>query len=92
MSDYSRHMTNMLSIKTSEDDVMTNDGAITLYVIDFHRLLDNRWLTDNVINAYFKMVYERSVAVEKLHKVGVLNSNFFTKLLSEGNKSFRKWM
>ncbi|XP_065196008.1 sentrin-specific protease 1-like isoform X2 [Sycon ciliatum] len=78
----------------SQSQVLSKAFNIDLTRAHIGTLSGSRWLNDEVINFYFKMIAARNDADEDLPSVHVMSSFFYSKLRSESNgsrDSIRRW-
>ncbi|XP_071581648.1 sentrin-specific protease-like [Temnothorax nylanderi] len=58
---------------------------------DLYTLADSNWLNDEVINFYMNLLIARSTSSNKYPKVHAMNTYFYSKLLSGGHSSLKRW-
>lgn len=74
------------------EDVLIDKFRIEIHRKDIMTLQDTRWLNDEIINFYFKLMQQRSEDNSaEFPKVFAFNSFFFTKLQREGYNGVKRW-
>ncbi|XP_071638127.1 sentrin-specific protease 1-like [Temnothorax longispinosus] len=58
---------------------------------DLYTLADSNWLNDEVINFYMNLLIARGTSSDVYPKVLAMNTFFYSKLLSGGHSSLKRW-
>ncbi|EEB20309.1 sentrin/sumo-specific protease, putative [Pediculus humanus corporis] len=78
-------------IKEPSQEVLVKGFNLSITRKDMQTLKGLNWLNDEIINFYMNLIMERSKKNTKLPKVYVFNTFFFTKLVSSGYASLKRW-
>lgn len=72
-------------------EVLVNKFSMSITRKDLNTLDGLNWLNDEVINFYMELLKQRSIEVDYLPKVHVMNTFFVGKLLQQGHAGVRRW-
>ena len=86
-----------MSLRQLPSDVLASAFKLSITRSELETLYHLNWLCGNVINFYMQMIVQRSRTEAEQHskqsslRVGTVNTFFYTKLVSSGYNSVRRW-
>lgn len=85
----------MMSVITGAINLRSGDIVsgfkLTIKPHDMETLTKRNWLNDEIINFYYSLIMDRSEKNEKLPKVFIFNSFFYSMLVNDGYDRVKRW-